>query len=59
MTPPRGDGRAFVASVKWTSLTEMLTRQLRRPRRGPLRPSVGARVSPLSRPQSFTNLRQA
>jgi hypothetical protein len=30
MTPPRGAGRASVASVKRTSLTEMLTRQLRR-----------------------------
>ena len=32
MTPPRGAGRTSVASVKRTSLTEMLTRQLRRPK---------------------------
>jgi hypothetical protein len=34
MTPARGAGRASVASVKRTSLTEMLTQQLRRPKYG-------------------------
>ena len=39
----------------WLELDESGTFQ----RRGPLRLSVGASVSPLSCPQSFTNLRQA
>jgi hypothetical protein len=43
----------------WLELHESDTFVKHAKRRGPLRLSVGARVSPLSCPQRFTNLRQA